>query len=69
MYDIEHYDFIAIFWVVAEMAVSHGGPAIPTVWKDRLPRIKSIFAESRVVSVFHDSFVSDSGTLSFLLTE
>lgn len=69
MYGIEHYDFIAIFWVVAEMGVSHGGPAIPTVWKVPLPRIKSIFAESRVVSVFHDSFVSDSGTLSFLLTE
>lgn len=69
MYGIQHHDFIAIFWVVAQMAVSHGGPAIQTVWKDPMPHIKSIFAESRLVSVFHDSFVTDSGTFSFLLTE
>lgn len=56
-------------WVVAEIAVSHGGPAILTVWKVPMPHIKSIFAESRLISFFHNFFVTNTGTFSSLLTE
>lgn len=52
------------------MAVSHGGQAIPITWKGPIPCIKSIVAENRVVSAFHNSFLTDLSTINFCwLTE
>lgn len=59
------HDLIVIFLTAAEMVVGHGDSAIPTFWKEPIPCTKSISAENRVVSAFHNSFLADVWALNF----